>query len=322
MRRLLQIVIAFVRALLSLPHLFRRAEPLSWSDAPKPGRLVDVNGVRVHFVEQGSGPPVVMVHGFGGHTCSFRYLLPELAKRHRVVALDLLGFGYTERTADGDYSMMGQARLVLGLMDALGIERASLLGHSLGGEVVMRVAAMAPQRVEKLILAASVSGYRIPTLPPVLLKPLSPLLARIAGRSVFKRLFYDPSLATDEVREAYLAPARIRGHLDGLYRVIEQMRRDRPIASQDIRAPVLILWPEAERILPARSLRRLRKRFPRAPVIIIERAGHLLLGERPEECLAAIREFLHDAGGEQDVAGPAGALSSPADEDYRTSMST
>ncbi len=293
MRKAITALGAALMAALTLRWLMRPGEEIDWRDAEVPGRIETVDGVGIHYVERRSGPAVVLIHGFGGHTFSFRYLIPDLARDHRVVAVDLKGFGYSERPQKGDYSLSAQARLVVHLMDALGLEKASLVGHSMGGEVAMRIAAGWPQRVEKLVLAASVSGERIPTLPATpLIKPLLSLFGRMFGRWLFRRMFYNPQNATKEALDAYRAPARIRGSRDATYRVIRDFRRDKRVPFERITAPVLILWAARDRIVPRWGLARLRKRFPRAAVVTIERTGHLLLEEQPEQCNAAIRRFL------------------------------
>jgi pimeloyl-ACP methyl ester carboxylesterase len=294
MRKLWIAVGAFLVAVLALWRLlFPRREVLDWSDVPRPGRLTDVNGESIHYIEEGSGPPVVLIHGFGGHTFSYRSLIPDLSRDHRVVALDLLGFGYSERVPDSDYSHEAQARRVLGLMDALGIERAAVVGHSMGGEVAMRVAAAAPGRVDRLVLAASVSGDRIPTLPPTpLIKPFLPAISRIFGKQMFRRAFHDASMATDDVWEEYHRPATIRGSMDSLYKIMKHTRHDPPIAYASITASVLLMSAEHERIIPGWMSRRLRDRFPSAEHVVIGDAGHVLLEERPRECNAVIRRYL------------------------------
>jgi pimeloyl-ACP methyl ester carboxylesterase len=283
-----------VAAVAALRWLRRRREDIEWLSARPPGRIIDVDSVPIHIIERGSGAAAtVLIHGFLGHTYSFRYLIPELAKDGRVVAIDLKGSGYSGRPNKGDYSLSEQARLVVRLMEKLGINRASLVGHSLGGEVAMRLAANWPERVEKLVLAASVSGDRIPT-PPVtpLIKPLLWLIGRLFGRRIFRRQFYDPRKATKEVLEAYRRPLRIKGTGHALYQTLRDARREKAVDSGRIAVPVLILWPSHECILPRWVLSRLRKRFPRAEVVTIERAGHLLLEEQPEASNAAIRRFL------------------------------
>ncbi len=305
LRKVIVVLAGAVAALFALDRIFGRREVIDWEDADKPGRIVDVDGLGVHVVEAGRGPAVILIHGFGGHTFSFRYLIPALAREHRVIALDLKGFGYTERV-DTDYSQTAQARLVVGLMDALGVEKASLVGHSMGGGVAMRVASTWPQRVESVVLAGSVSGDRLPVFViPFVTRALLPIFARLLGRRLFRRSYYDRALATDAVREEYQKPARIRGSLDGLLQMMRHSRRDRLIDFERIAQPVLILWAAGERVLPGLILRRLRRRLPHAEVVMIERAGHLLLEERPEECHATIRRFLGRAGPSPEVVRPA-----------------
>jgi len=294
MRKAIAAVGGVIVAALTLRWLVRLREDIDWRRASPPGSIVEIDGVGVHYSERGGGPDaVVLIHGFGGHTYTFRYLIPELSRDRRVVALDLKGFGYSERPKKSDYSLSAQASLVVRLMDELGIDRASLVGHSLGGEVAMRLAGGWPQRVERIVLAASVSGDRIPTLPVTpLIKPLLWLFARLFGRWIFRRQFYDRRKATKEALDAYRKPLRIKGTGDAVYQLLRDGRREKAVDSTHITAPVLILWASAERILPRWTLGRLRKRFPRAEVVTVEHAGHLLLEEQPEASIAAIRRFL------------------------------
>ena len=301
MRRLWIVLGAiFVAALAVWRFLFRKREELDWRDVPKPGRLIEVDGGNIHYIDEGAGPAVVLIHGFGGHTYSYRDLQPDLARDHRVVALDLLGFGYSERVPDADYSHEGQAKRVVRLMDTLGIGKASLVGHSMGGEVAMRVAARWPERVERLVLVASVSGDRVPTLPVTpLVKPFLPAFSRLFGKRMLRRAFYDESRLTDEIWEAYRRPSLIRGSMDGLYKIMKHTRKDPRIQYGLISAPVLLMFAEHEKIIPGWMSRQLRGRFPSADVAVIEDAGHLLLQERPAECTAVLRRFLAGRAGPQ-----------------------
>ena len=285
---------AFFVAIVALwRFLFRRREVLDWRDVPKRGRLLDVNGETLHYIDEGKGPPVVLIHGFGGHTYSYRSLIPDLARDHRVIALDLLGFGYSERVPDGDYSHQAQAGRVVGLMDVLGIQKASLVGHSMGGEIAMRVAARWPERVDHLALVASVSGDRVRTLPITpFLRPFLPLFSVLFGKRMLRRSFRDKSKVTDEVWEAYHRPATVRGSMDGLYKIMKHTRRDPPIQFSSIKAPVLLLSAQYEKIIPGWMSRRLSERFPSAETAVIADAGHVLLEDRPAESNAVLRRFL------------------------------
>jgi pimeloyl-ACP methyl ester carboxylesterase len=275
----------------------RRREDIDWHSAQPPGAIADIEGVPIHYIESGSGAnAAVLIHGFLGHTYTFRHTIPELASDHRVIAVDLKGYGYSGRLKKSNHSLTEQARLVSRLMDHFSIDHGAIIGHSMGGEVAMRLAAGWPERVERLVLAASVSGDRIPTLPVTpLIKPFLWLFGRLFGRRIFRRQFYDPSKATSEVYEGYRRPLRIKGTGDTVYQTLRDGRREKPVNTSGIRQPVLILWASHERILPRWTLDRLRKRFPRAEVVTIDRAGHLLLEEQPEACNSTIRSFLTGA---------------------------
>jgi pimeloyl-ACP methyl ester carboxylesterase len=294
MRKAIAAVAGAVVAVVSLRWLTRPREDIDWRSAKPPGQIIDVDGVPVHYIERGSGPDaVVLLHGFLGHAYSFRHLIPDLATDHRVIAVDLKGFGYSGRLKNTDHSLTEQARLVSGVMDKLGIQRASVIGHSMGGEVAMRLAANDLERVEKVVLAASVSGDRIPSLPVTpLIKPFLWLFGRIFGRWIFRRQFYDPRKATKEVYDGYRRPLRIKGTGDSVYQTIRDGQREKAVDTGGVKQPLLILWASHERILPRFTLSRLRKRFAHADVRTIDRAGHLLLEEQPEASNAAIRRFL------------------------------
>jgi pimeloyl-ACP methyl ester carboxylesterase len=279
----------------------RSREDTAWRDAERPGRLMTVDGVGLHYIEQappvgGNAPAFVMIHGFGGNTYSFRHQIVDLAQDYRCVAIDLKGFGYSERPEGGDYSLTAQARLVLGAMDALGIDRATLIGQSMGGEVVMRVAEMAPGRAERLILAASVPGRKVPIAPRLsfMRRFVGPIARLVAERS-WKRLFYDrdrPDLP--QIRQEYLKPARIYGTTRTIWEMWEGVRHDERIDFTRLKQPVLILWAEKERILPlpGRALRWLQAHLPHAVTEHIPSSGHMLLEEQPAVVNASIRRFL------------------------------
>jgi pimeloyl-ACP methyl ester carboxylesterase len=294
-RRILLGAAAVASSLLVVSRVARIREDTDWESAERPGRIVDVDGVGIHYVEEGRGPAVVQIHGFGGHTYSFRYTIPALSADHRVVALDLKGFGYSERHADSDYSLTEQARLVTRFMDRLDIGKAVLVGHSMGGGVAMRVASMWPEKVEKLVLVASVPGEGFPTvgsraLP--LIRPILPLLTRLIASRLLSATVHSSSSVTAEMRKAYLAPLRIRGSMNGLHQMMRDSRRIGPVDHERIRQPTLILRAAHDHIIPDHAIERLRQNLPHAVTVTVERAGHLLLEERPDECNAAIQSFI------------------------------
>ncbi len=285
-----------IGAVISMRWLFKSREDTSWDDAWKPGKLIEVDGVTLHYIEKGSGPAIVMIHGFGGQTFSFRYQLQEFSRDHRCVAIDLKGFGYSERPEGGDYSLEEQARLVLRAMDALGIDAAVLIGHSMGGEVVARAAAMAPERVEKLILVAAPTGYPIWLAPRTpIAKALMPAFAKLARRNARRNLFYDPnSVDLNNILDEYSKPGQINGSLNTIWEMWGDVRRQPKLDHSKITMPVLILWAEKERVLlfDKRVLKWLRKRLPGAEVVTAPRTGHMLLEEQPKAANEELRVFI------------------------------
>jgi pimeloyl-ACP methyl ester carboxylesterase len=281
----------------------RRYESLDLSEVEKPGRFLSVDGVDIHYLEAGSGPALLLIHGLGASTFTFRRIFPDLARRFRVVALDLKGFGFSER-ADGDYSLGAQAALVRQFMDRLGIERASVLGHSMGGAVAMRLALAYPERVERLILASSASdlelGHRI--WGAAVIGRLLPLVApftlhnRRFRELSLKNGYYDPARCTDDVIEGYMLPARVRGYLRALGNTMAHWRRDPPLRPADITQSTLILWGEVDRWLPPSRGQRLYRLIPGSRLALVAGGGHLFLEEQPEAALRLIEDFLLEKG--------------------------
>jgi pimeloyl-ACP methyl ester carboxylesterase len=289
----------------------RRFEAEDWARAEKPGHIVYLNGTGIHYVTAGRGPALVLIHGLGAYTFSFRHVIPDLARSFRVVALDLKGFGLSERPSSGDYTLSHQAELVRGLMDHLGIDRATVLGSSMGGVVAMRLAIAHPERVERLILVASASDVDLGrhTRGTAVLGRLLPLVAPFTyyNRAFRKRTlqngYYDPDLCTDDVVEGYLRPGRICGYLRAVGNTMAAWRKDPPLEPSSIGQPTLIIWGKADRLLPPSRGERLRDLIPNSRLVLLERAGHLLLEERPEAALEAIFGFL----GEKEEAAPTAA---------------
>ncbi len=285
-------------------------ENLDWDTVDKPGTIVDIDGYGVHVVERGSGPALVMLHGFGGSTFSYRKLIPYFSAHYRCIAVDLKGFGYSERDATTGLSQADQVEMLAKLLDRLGVEKAAFIGHSMGGGVVQRFAATYPQRVQAAVLMASVTGEEGAgrrAMPPVgLLRPVLPILAGFAANALLRGSFYDKSWLTPELREEYLRPARIRGSMDGLMAMMRQRTEEgSAIDYARITMPVLILSAAHDGVIPLSAAQMLRDRIPQARIVVIDRAAHLLMEERPEACARAIREFLEDAA---KPAAPVAAL--------------
>ncbi|MCJ7510478.1 MAG: alpha/beta hydrolase [Dehalococcoidia bacterium] len=280
--------------------LVKRCENLDLADVPKPGNMIRLDGVGIHYVDRGQGPPLVLIHGLAGSIGNFRYNIPVLSEHLRVVALDLKGFGYSERPAAGDYSPTAQALLVGELMDRLGIPRAAVLGHSMGGAIALRLAATWPEKVDRLILVDSVPPGRMvprfaasPPLPSFLRLGTALVLHQPRLREIVLRQgFYDPAFLSPEMLEEFRRIARIRGSANAIASLLSDAARDEPLDLSRVRQPVLLLWGRHDRLTGLRVARWLADQIPDARLQVIERARHMVLEEQAEEANEAILAFL------------------------------
>ncbi len=275
--------------------------------APLPeGIIRDVAGAKVHYIDEGSGPPVVLIHGFAGSTFSWRFVIPDLAKAHRVIAIDLPGFGFSDRGPGVDYSQTGQAERLVALLDLLGIQRATLIGHSMGGAIAQRVAASHPERVERLILVAAVSAAQPrdvarrgrpagPMFALVGVAQRSPRAMYAVGRRALPRMVHDAEYATEEVMRGYIDPLLIPGTVAAVRKMTAAAGEEAPAALSGISAPTLVLSGASDRMIPPEQGLELAEAIPGARYLVIPEAGHLLAEERPEAFLEEVLAFLHES---------------------------
>ena len=222
-------------------------------------RFVDVEGLRVHYKQMGEGSPTyILLHGFGASTFSWREVMAPLAESGTVIAFDRPAFGLTERpmreTEDwpgyNPYESASQPRITLGLMDALNVEQAVLVGNSAGGTVAVQTALVAPDRVEALVLvdaAIYAGGGTPPFVRPLLNTPqmnhLGPLIARRIrewGVDFGRSAWHDPSRIPPEFWEGYLKPLRAENWDRALWELTRSSRRpDLPSRLDELAMPVL-----------------------------------------------------------------------------------
>jgi pimeloyl-ACP methyl ester carboxylesterase len=231
-----------------------------------------VAGVAVRYGVAGSGPPAVLVHGLGG---SWRWWLPvveQLAEQHRVHLLDLPGFG-TQRSRR--FVLADAPSYVRAFLTETGIERAHLMGHSLGGAVCARVAALWPETVERLVLVAP-AGLLERRRPVQYALPIA--LALRHARPRFLRV-----LATDSLRAGALT----------LYRAGRELLGDDALRDElgAIEAPTLLVWGERDPIVPVALARAYEQAIPDARVVAIPGAAHVPMAERAEDFARAVLEF-------------------------------
>jgi pimeloyl-ACP methyl ester carboxylesterase len=268
--------------------------------------FVDVDGIRVHYQEAGDpkAPAVVLIHGFASSTLVWsKVFLQFAAAGYRVIAPDLLGYGYSAKPRNGEYTIAGQAKLLTGLLDTLGIPRAIFIGSSYGGAVAATCALDYPDRVEKLTLVGAVNNNR--PLEFMLMRlfgsrvvgdVVSPLL--IGSRRLLRRRMkgvYDRhAWVLDERRvDARHLPLRAASTHRAIIRTVrgwnaERISKDAHLITQ----PTLLLWGENDREIPLADGERLHAEIPGSRLIVFLECGHLPHEEYPEAFINAVIEFV------------------------------
>jgi pimeloyl-ACP methyl ester carboxylesterase len=251
-------------------------------------RSTTVFGQAIKYYDVGSGPPLLLIHGIGGDADEWAFCFAPFSQSHRVIAMDLLGFGRSDKPPI-EYTIAGFVEVVEQFLRTLNIERAAVLGESLGGWIASAFALKRPERVDKLILvdAAGVWGD---------IKEL-PIDVRVSTREhlgqVFRLLFCDKNLATDD-----LIDYGYRLHLernDGY--TIDSVLRNSPRERLDavinkIGMPTLIVWGEQDEMIPLTVGRNLHQLIPGSKLAVIPECGHLPALEKPAEFVRCVLEFL------------------------------
>jgi pimeloyl-ACP methyl ester carboxylesterase len=266
-------------------------------------RELEWRGTRLSYAVGGAGPPLVLVHGLGGTIENWRALASPLAAAHRVLVPDLPGHGHSERLTEApDVDALAEA--VLGILDAEGVRGAVWIGHSLGGVVALRAAVLRPDAVRGLVLAAAAgigSGSRAAQVTLAVLGAAKPgrLIAphrrtwahsRLGRRAAFGWWgVADPDALEPELAEAFLVgPAH---HTDTRQAGRALLVSDPRTELDRVTCPCLCLWGAHDNwVRPEDGIEYARRL--RAPLRMIAGCGHLLIGERPDACLAAINEFV------------------------------
>ena len=268
-------------------------------------RFVDVDGIRVHYQEAGerNAPALVLIHGFASSTLVWsKVFLPLAQAGFRVIAVDLLGFGYSGKPRNGQYTIAGQARLLNGLLDRLNIKRATLVGSSYGGAVAATCALDYPQRVAKLVLIGTVNnnrplGYKLMRVlgSPVFGDVVSPLLigSRRLLRRRMKRVYDRHEWVLDERRvDARHLPLRAAGTQRAIIRTVRRWDAERISREAHlIRQPTLLLWGENDCEIPLADGERLHEEIPGSRLIVFLNCGHIPHEEYPEEFTKVVADF-------------------------------
>jgi pimeloyl-ACP methyl ester carboxylesterase len=279
------------------------------------GRLLEIDGQKVSVERAGEGEPLVLLHGFGESTAAYAGVLPELSRRFAVVAIDLNGFGYTERPRDpARYSLEGQADLVLAVLDRLGLGRVRLAGHSYGGGLALYLAARHPERVDRLLLIDN-------TLPLYFTQQRKSFvrwrwMASLAARTwalsdsrIRKGLieaYFDDTKVTPALVGEYASRLRIEGAADAFFGLVGHSE-EAPfeLDLRTIAVPSLVVWGAEDALIPMSAAEARSRLMPRGAFVSIPACGHTPMEECPDAFMSQVLPFLESPDAAAATSDPA-----------------
>jgi 3-oxoadipate enol-lactonase len=278
-------------------------------DAPSESAgFATVGEIRMYYEISGEGEPLLLIMGLGGHILDWGWVLPErLAEGRQVIVFDNRGAGRSDQPA-GPYSIAEMANDTIGLLDALGIERADVFGVSMGGMIAQEMAVNRPDRINKLILGATSPGGDSQVLaPPEVQAFLEPRLDLTLYEALwwgapagFPQEFIDahPEIVERKVQANMAYPSNLeayRAQLDA-YRAFDIGDR-----ISEICAPTLVIAGDSDILIPPENGRILAEKIPGAEFCEIEGAGHLFWISHPNETYSAVAGFLEGRGGKENI---------------------
>jgi pimeloyl-ACP methyl ester carboxylesterase len=289
-----------VAAIAALVRLDIPLEALLPEYGAAPSQFAEIEGMRIHYRDEGTGLPLVLLHGMESSLHTWDGWVRQLAGTRRLIRFDLPGFGLTGPAPDGDYRVERYVAVVAALLDRLDVERADFAGNSLGGRTALSFALAHPERVRKLILVDA-GGFEQTTPPmlfrlahtPILNRLLLYLTPRFLVRRNLQWVYGDSSRLTDAAVDRYQAMVRRAGNRAAM---LARLRGspDPRLADRlgELKLPVLIQWGELDRWIPLSSAHGFLRGIAGAELRVYPGAGHVPMEEIPEATARDADAFL------------------------------
>jgi pimeloyl-ACP methyl ester carboxylesterase len=305
--------------------MLSRAKTVRWEDVadqvPHSERscFVNVDGARVHYQEFGNSvePPMILIHGFTASVYVWKTVAPMLAEAgFRVIAVDLLGFGYSEKPRWFDYSIQSQARMISRLMNRLGIGRASVVGNSYGGAVALTLTLDYPEAVDKLVLVDPVTNDEPkdhPLLRLASMRGIGELITPfIADSKFFMRHRMRGTIAKANhhliTEERMAAVRRPLNSAEGYRSLLATSRNwNAKRIEQDahlIKQPTLLIWGDQDNVIPIKGGYKLRQEIPNSRLVVLTDCGHVPPEEKSELFTDLVTEFCRENAGQLETKQP------------------
>ncbi len=253
------------------------------------------------------GSPLVLIHGISCSVLEWEHVINDLAKKHRVFALDLLGHGLTAKPTDSPYDLASLAQFVLAFMDAVGLSSASLCGNSLGARLALECAAIAPQRVLAMVLSAPAAvekttlfEFRVASLP--WLGEIATAPNTFGTGKIWRSAFANPAFATPHMVAEKVALAKLPGAGPAFLKALRYMLgfggfkpavlADTHAKMRWVVAPTLVIWGRQDRFLPLAHLTTFMQHMPQAESVVLEKCGHAPMIEHSAKFSQLALDFL------------------------------
>jgi len=267
-------------------------------------KFIEINGMQVHYRDEGKGFPIVLVHGTASSLHTWNDWTKELTKTNRVIRMDLPAFGITGPNRNADYSIRSYTNFLQKLLTELHVDKFHLAGNSLGGNIAWNYAAEHPEKIEKLIL---VDASGLPTNKP------QPAIFKMAKTPVLNSLFLYVTpkfFIKKNMREVYADETKITDALVTRYHkmalrvgnrqaFIDRAKTDFKLGAKanydklkSIKTPTLLLWGANDNWIPLDNGKRMDSIMQLSKLVVLENSGHVPMEENPEESLKILKEFL------------------------------
>ncbi|WP_221566625.1 alpha/beta fold hydrolase [Alkalihalobacillus sp. TS-13] len=276
----------------------------STTEEINPAKQMQLQDINIYYEHYPNGKPdapvIILIHGFLSSCFSFRMLIPLLKEHFHIFAIDLPGFGQSEKSRKFMYSLKNYGQLIVDFIENMNIENAYVIGHSMGGQVAMHASRIAPDKIKKLILLGC-SGYlkrpsrfivRCSYLP-FFVYVIKHWISKKGVRENLLTVVHNPSLIDDDLINGYALPFNDKETFHALIRVLRHREGDMQQEElQQINHPILLLWGKYDQVIPLPVGERMVNDLPNAKLKVYENAGHLLPEEIPEEISEEICGFL------------------------------
>jgi 2-hydroxy-6-oxonona-2,4-dienedioate hydrolase len=263
-------------------------------DASIADKYTTVYGAKIHYLEAGTGPAVILIHGLGGSTANWAPTIAPLAQKYRVLVPDQIGFGKSDKPML-NYRVATLVDFLDGFYKQVGIQKASLVGNSLGGFTAAAFALAHPEKVDKLVLVDAAGFAVTGDLDPKILNGLNPS-TRQQIKDVLSLVFYNKEQFTSDIAiETFLASRVTAGDQYTIQRFIDSISHGEDMLDGKlgaIKQPTLIIWGREDGLTPLAMGQRFNKEIAGSQIFIIEKCGHVPQLEKPVEFNAGLLKFL------------------------------